>query len=590
MSVDANQIYEVHTTSYDPYMVVTGSGYTPVAGSNVFMYSNNDSNNRKWRLLQDSQGRWRFQNLANGLYMTLGASTPANGVNVRQWTSSTNAIQYWSITELGTVRYEGLSGCPVVEIGSYATSDAHTWMLDIESAMVSDNSNVKIARYSSTSKTQEFFLVPVPPLDNGYPTPASVGWRRGGATGVPYATQGGNAATNMCVGWLCPSTWIPSDSLGYERRVRVRRMDGTTSTWGAWGEWEAWSAVDPAMYEQYCYDTSAIDASFTYPTHKAVEVQAEVRAVANDKHGPVAASTMRAIYDPTATLTSGGATRGGLVVNVATDYTPATYTITSLVVDGSEILGKATSIQCTNANSTLTIPWANLLDIPAEGASATVTYTRGTDLFATFGGTRTATMTFSYGEQPEDAPTFSDGDGRVLNATHPLGVDGVWMSSGNGVFSDADGKGIIYPFGAPYHVLVSITNGKLYYTTLSRTRMRPCHAFNWDGGSLLLELDTDPLVTDRTIKADYEAISLNKRQWQSVHFTDTLSSEYAVTGILRDGITKSTRASIVAMMKKHHVTYRSPSGEVADVAVTDVSYSTQDTVTTVKVSVIQETR
>lgn len=590
MPVVANQIYEVHTTSYDPYMVVTGSGYTPVAGSNVFMYSNNDSNNRKWRLLQDSQGRWRFQNLANGLYMTLGASTPANGVNVRQWTSSTNAIQYWSITEFGTVRYDGLSGCPVVEIGSYATSDAHTWMLDIESAMVSDNSNVRIARYSSTSKTQEFFLVPVTPLDNGYPTPASVGWRRGGATGVPYATQGGNAATNMCVGWLCPSTWIPNESLGYERRVRVRRMDGTTSTWGAWGEWEAWSAVDPAMYEQYCYDTSAIDASFTYPTHKAVEVQAEVRAVANDKHGPVAASTMRAIYDPTATMTSGGATKGGLVVNVATDYTPATYTITSLVVDGKEMLSKATSIQCTNANSTLTIPWANMLDIPAEGDSATVTYTRGTDLFATFGGTRTATMTFSYGEAPETAPTFSGGKGMVLDVTHPLGVDGVYMSSGNGVFGDADGKSIVYPFGSQYRVLVSIANGKLYFAEKSTELGVPVHAFNWDGGSFLLECDTDPLVTDRVVTADYEAVSLNKRQWQSVLFTDTLSSEFTVTGLLYKGVTESTVDDLMKMMGRHHVTYRAPSGEVVDVAVVDASYQTHREFTKVEVNLIQETR
>lgn len=591
MSVVNNQIYEIHTTSYDPSMVVTGSGFTPVAGSNVYMYSNNDSNNRKWKLVQDSQGRWRFQNVANGLYITLGVNVPVQGANVRQWTPSTNAIQYWSLTELGTVRYEGLSGCPVVEIGNYYTSDAHTWMLDIENAMVSENANVQVMRYVSTGKkTQEFILVPVTPLTNGYPAPASVGWRNGGATGVPYTNQGGASATNMCVGWLCPSTWIPSDELGYERRVRMRYMDGKTSTWGDWGEWVAWSVVDPAMWEQYCYDTNAVDASFSYPTYKAKEVQAEVRAFADGKHGPAVANTMRAIYDPTATLTSGGATKSGLVINVATDYTPATYTITSIVVGGREILGKPVSIQCVKTSSTLTIPWSSLRDIPPEGAEATVTYTRGTDLYATFAGTRTATLEFSYGEPPEAAPTFSDGAGRVLTVTHPIGVDGVWISSGNGVFSDADGKNVIYPFGSPYHVLVSIKNGKMYYAEMSAELGIPVHAFNWDGGSFLLECDTDPLVTDRTISADYETVSLNKRQWQSVLFTDTLSSEFSVVGLLYKGVTESTVDDIMKMMRQHHVTYRAPSGEVVDVAVVDASYQTHREFTKVEVNLIQETR
>jgi hypothetical protein len=54
-------LYELRSTLLTS-MTVTGSGYTPVTGSNVMLYAQNDGNNRKWRLTQDGSGRWRLQN------------------------------------------------------------------------------------------------------------------------------------------------------------------------------------------------------------------------------------------------------------------------------------------------------------------------------------------------------------------------------------------------------------------------------------------------------------------------------------------------------------------------------------------------
>ena len=163
-------LYELRSTLLTS-MTVTGSGYTPVKGSNVVLYSLNDGNNRKWRLTQ-SNGRWRLQNGANGLYMTLASSTPANGVNVRQWTSSTNAIQWWNVIETGeTVTLDGYT-CPVVKLGSYATTDGATWMLDVDRAMTTNSTNVQIWTANETD-AQEFVLVPTTLLDQTMPVPPS---------------------------------------------------------------------------------------------------------------------------------------------------------------------------------------------------------------------------------------------------------------------------------------------------------------------------------------------------------------------------------------------------------------------------------
>lgn len=585
----AEGIYELRSM-LQTSMVVTGSGYTPVAGSNVLLYSWNDGNNRKWRFTQNSAGRWRLQNAANGLYMTLGVNVPVQGANVRQWTSSTNAIQYWNVIETGeTASFEGYT-CPVVRLGNYYDGVGTTWMLDVDGAMTSNNTNMEVNQ-SSSATSQKFLLVPTALLSNNYPVPTAVGWRRGGAAGPTYWNQGGNAITNMGVGWLCPSTWMPSSSRGYERRIRSRYMSTTTSTYGSWGAWSQWEAATPSLYQQYCYDSNFVDASFSYPTYKAREFQIEVRCVSGETHGQTAAQTVRTIYDPTATLTSDGVSEDGFTVDVTSDYEPATFTIVSITLAGKELLNEPVSVQMLGTTGSITIPWANLDDLPDEGAVASAVYTRGTDLYATdYAGTKTTSLTFTYGTPPATAPTFSDGDGRTLDITHPNGVAGVWVSSGDGVYGGKGLKSVLYPFGRPYKVLVALGDGTLYMQEMPANPATPLHAFNWDGGSFLLECSTDPLVTDRSITADYEAVSLNNRPWQSVHFTDTLVSEFAVSGLLYEGLTESIVRDLMEMLRQHHVTYRAPSGEIADVAVVGASYQTHREYTLVEVNVIQESR
>lgn len=579
-----NGLYELRSMLLTS-MAVTGSGYTPVTGSNVMLYSWNDGNNRKWRLTQ-SNGRWRLQNAANGLYMTLASATPANGVNVRQWTSSTAAIQYWNVIETGeTVNYEGYT-CPVVKLGSYATTDGATWMFDVDKAMTTNSTNMEI-NSSSSNGSQTFALVPVTLCSNSFPVAASLGWTAS-TSGNPYVTVAG-ASRTMYAGWRLPTTWVPDQTRGYERRTRTRLMDGETSTWGAWGAWSQWADVDPYVRGEWCYDLNAIDASFDQSSYKARDVDVQVRCKTSTTHGNAASRTVRAIADPTIALAVTGADEEGFSVAVTTDYTPATITITSLDFGGDELLATPVKLEMLTASAALTLPWPSLGTLPEGDETVTATYTRGTDLIATIAGKKTATLALDYGTPPATAPTVTASDGLTLAVSHAAGIAGAWTSDGRGVYPSEDGTRVVYPFGRPFGLLVALGDGKLWHASMTARDAMPCHAWNWDGGHLLLEHVTGRMVTSRTIKAIADTMELDARPWQTVTFSDTLDGQLKASGVLWAG-SECTADDVVALMRAHNATYRAPSGEVMHVAVTDASYETDCNLTEVDVSMVQVTR
>ena len=573
-------------------MTVTGSGYTPVKGSNVFLYSNNDGNNRKWRLSQ-SGTRWRLQNAANGLYMTLGSSTPANGVNVRQWTSSTAAIQYWNVIDTGsTVTLDGYE-CPIVRLGSYATSDGATWMLDVDRAMTTNNANMEVNR-SNSNDSQTFALFPVTLLNSSIAAPTGIGWAAS-VGGTPSTSHADQSATALYLAWQCPSTWMPDSSHAYERRVRKRSMDAATSTWGAWGEWTQWADVDPIVSGRRCYDGNAVDASFGTATTKAVEYQAQVRGKTSSAHGSSASATLRNVATPTVTIAGAGASADGFLVSVTSDYAPTRVTITSIDVGGTELLSKPLVVEVLKANASVpaTIAWGQLLaldSLPDVGATATALYSRSTDLIADIDGSspQTAQFTLTYGDAPTVAPTIVAADGYTLEVTHAAGVLGAWTSDGNGVYPSEGGR-LVYPFGRPFDVLVAVGDGTLYQASMTARSTRPCHAWTWDGGTFLLEHTTNVMETTRSVKANANALELNARPWQTVTFSDTMTGEFRASGVLWEGSGYDV-GDLMALMRAHHATYRAPSGEVAHVAVTDASYTVDVTLTDVSVTMTQETR
>jgi len=457
--------------------------------------------------------------------------------------------------------------------------------------MTTNWTNLQIYAANGTP-AQQFALMPTTLLDNGIPAPTGLGWAPS-VGGEPVATHAGHATTAMYLGWQCPSTWVPDATRGFERRVRTRTMDAETSTWGAWSAWSQWADVSPTMSGRSCFDTNAIDPHFSPSSVKALDVQVQVRGKTSTKHGPSASATLRNVTSPTATFTSAGASSDGFLVDVTSDYAPAWYEIKSIDVDGEDVLGRGVTVEILTAGASarIVVPWASLDALPDEGTTATARYSRSTDLMANIdgGSTQTATLTLSYGTAPSTAPTITASDGLTLLVEHSAGIVGAWTSDGRGVYPTEDGARVVYPFGKPFDLLVALGNGRLYHAHMTARDAAPCHAWNWDGGYLLLEHVTGRMVTSRSLKAVAETMELDARPWQTVTFADTLGGTLKASGVLWAG-SECTAEDVVALMRAHNATYRAPSGEVMHVAVTDASYETDSNLTEVDVSMTQVTR
>jgi len=569
------------------------AGGSAVKGANVQLYSANDSNAQKFRVLEETSAHWSLQNANSGMYADVAGGSARNGQNVQQYADNDSRAQRWNIIDSGeTVTIDGYT-CSVVTIGSYVTTDGATYAMDVRGAMSTNKTNIQIYTANGTL-AQQFALMPTTLLDKGIPAPTGLGWAAS-VGGSMATTHVGHSTTALYLGWQCPSTWVPDATRGFERRVRTRTMDAETSTWGAWGEWSQWADVSPTMSGRLCFDTNAIDPHFSPSSVKALDVQVQVRGKTSTKHGPSASATLRNVVSPTATLTSAGASADGFLVDVTSDYAPATYAIQSLDMGGTELLAKEVKAEILSTSSAvrLTIPWDRLLglNIPAEGTTATARYTRGTDLMADMdgGATQTATLTLSYGTAPSTLPTITASDGLTLLVEHQSGIVGAWTSDGRGVYPTEDGARVVYPFARPFDLLVALGNRQLYHASMTARDAAPCHAWNWDGGYLLLEHVTDRMVTSRDMKAIAETMELGARPWQTVTFADTLGGTLKASGVLWAG-SECTAEDVVALMRAHNATYRAPSGEVMHVAVTNASYETDSNLTEVDVTMTQVTR
>ena len=597
----ADGVYEIR--SYiATNMALDVYGASKVKGANVEIYAVNHGNAQVFYIDLEEANKWSIRNVWSGMYVDVEHATAANGTNVSQWTDNDQRNQRWRITETGeTVTIDGVS-CPVVTIGSYVTTDGSTYMMDVEKALTTNKTNVLIYTAHSGAN-QKFALYPTSKQDTSLPVPSMQGWT-GTAGGTDYGFQRA-AATTLYPAWLGTQSWASNTANGFEGSWRERTMDSDTSAWGDWGEQTAWTDVATTRDGTSYWLTAGLPASLA-SGNKARQYEFQLRAYAgsgtNRVRGLSSSATLEAVTVPVVTLSNAGFGPDGLRIPYVSDYDGGTTNvrITSVKVDGQEMLSRPVEHDGLAVTGTFDVPQDALNGWIDDGATMAVTYQVGNDQTAMYPDAYHASVGVSYdaGEVSID-PTLTAVDGRRLKVEVPGNVTGAWYRA-NGVLHEADvvdGVAYVdYPFG-PFDLFLSASDGPgwgIAHLSLAAgsgvlAGQTPCHAWGWDGGTFLLECDRDPMVTDRTITPISETMALNGREYQNVYFQGPIASEFAAVGLLFEGVTESTRAQMLALSRAHHVTYRAPSGEVATVAVTSVAYRTHREFTEVEVNMVEET-
>lgn len=588
-------------------MTIAIPSSSKTAGASVIIYSVLHSNAQIFYIDLEGADSWSIRNVYSGMYVAVSSSRAASGTNVIQWNDTDSVGQRWKIVETGeTATVSGVT-CPVVTIGSYVTTDAGTYMLDVENGLSTNSTNVQIYTANGT-RAQKFVLYPTTKQDTHLPVPSAFGWsKQAGST--DYAFQRA-AATTLYPAWLGTQSWASNTTNGFEGRWRERTMDSETSTWGDWGDMTAWADLATTRDGTSYWLTSGLPASLSSEV-KSRQYEFQLRAFAgagtNRARGLEASMTLDAVTVPVVTLSNAGFGPDGLRIPYVSDYDGGTTNVrlTSIKVDGQEVLASPAEFDVLATSGTIHVPMDSLSDWIEDGSQAAVTYQVGNDQVTIYPDLYSASIGVSYdsGSGLVSHPTVTVDDDRMLVVdASPQDITGAWVRIDGELFEADVNDGIAtiaYPFGKDFDLFIATSDGGEWGTehmalgpnTPVLSGVRPCHAFNWDGGSFLLELrEGEPFETTLAMSADSEALALNGREWESVYFGSVVSGASTVEGALHPGVSKSRREQVEGLVRAHHVIYRSPVGDMWDVAVMSATPSTQFGWSNVSVTFRRESR
>ena len=600
-------IYEV-AASYRTDLRFDIENASRANGANLRLWPANHSNAQRFRLVADGHGRYGIQNVSSGKYMHAanGGNAPTAGENVHQWAGmstdgTTGRQSVWTVQLTGDVVTADGVQCAVVNFLSGLDED---YRMDATAGQTASGTNIQLWT-ENTSNAQRFALVPTTKGDPNVPAPYGIGWAtRVGADG---SLDKPNGTLFPC--WSMSPEFAAPLGNHFQHRMRRRAMSPATGQWGEWGEWGEWADSSATVKGSTAWLTEGVDASFGLADAKQLEVQLEVRAMSTDGksaiHGGSTSDVLTARWVPAAALTAGWSPEGLRIGVASSDGWPGTLGIDVLDVRaggtvvfdaGSEPLredGLAAS-----GDSTI-VPASRLLAAPRAGDELTVTYRLRTDADKAWTEARTATVALaSTGGTADLGAKVAEGPGRAAVVTlADLGATTVWWSDGTRTREAIGGGGewsVPYPFGGGVTIMAASTSADgtrwgTWSVAYGPTKA-PCHAWNWDGGSALLELrEGSALETGYTLEAVYDAAALCGREREAVTYQGTTKGSFDAEGVLVPGVSESTAADFEALLAQGHATYRSPSGRVTDVAVTGVSFEEHRRHTTVKVSMIEET-
>lgn len=566
------------------------AGGSVTKGANVQLYTANDTNAQKFTFTDEGDG-WSLQNLQSQMFVDVAGGASTNGTNVQQYTDNDSRAQRWVITDTGATETVEGETCAVVSLASNVT-DAHNMLMDVRGGFTTDKTNIRIY-IANGSGAQQFALYPTTPRNTSLASPSNLGWVEGvGDTDVQLTRF---SATKLYPCWQFPESWAPGTA-AFEYRYRSR--DVSADATGAWSAVTAWAAATVTIIEQTAWLTSGLPAE---ATEKALEYLFEVRSTANGTHSIPTSAILRAAYKPDLDVTGAQVSYDALLFAVTSDYSDGTNVlyVDSVERNGEQVLSKPYAAGGLGTAGLASVPTSELLQPVMPEDVISVAYRIGTDMYSEAGNQQTATLTVTGAEGYgfDVTPTVTPEDGRTLTVELPASdAQRVFTVCSSGMIpatKNANGRyTALYPFGEPFEIYATAISGSRWGASLVAYEAdefgKPCHAWNWAGGWFLLNVVNGFMSTERRVNANGDAASYNARSWQTVAYSDTLEGSFTASGVIGRPIAESDKKQLMELARAHHVTYRAPTGEVAQVGVDGYTYSSTVLRTEVDVSMTQE--
>jgi len=429
-------IYEIKSSLKTSLNVDIAGGST-ANGANAQLYSDNDTNAQKFIFVNEGNG-WSIRNVASGKYLDIAGGSLANGTNVQSYVDNDTRAQRWRVDTFGTTGVSGAT-CQLVRLGA---GNAASYRMDVESALTKPGSNIQIYESNGTG-AQLFALFPTWAVDPNMPAPHSIGF--GTSLTANPGTSYGPLASNQQINaryypmWSCADAWATSGPNSYQWRYRYRYMRSSNSSWEDWGAWTSWLTALVTRNGQKSTVTQGLPVSFSLASRKVCQIQFDVRACGIGElsllYGATSSCTGTFYYRQNVSFGDSAWSPEGLRVACSTDYPYGTTNlyVKSVKWGGKERLTGEVAVKQLDDSTSFVIPQSKLNAIPPDEATATIVFDYGTDQCARFGGvTQTRTTTVSLDTTTAETVTFSEGPGMTLNATvNNIGTTKMWMITDN---------------------------------------------------------------------------------------------------------------------------------------------------------------
>lgn len=582
-------------------------------GTNVMIWGVHGGNNQKFYITEEDTNKWSIRAIESGKYVDIAGAVADYGTNVFIWEDNDQRQQRWKLTKIGDKMVNGVE-CVVVTIGSYVTSDANTWMLDVYGARTEWATNVWIWE-NNGNDAQKWILVPTTAEDPTMPVPYNLGIVK--TTGSKVMEQYIPEDTPFYPSWTCSPSWVNGGENYYEMRHRLRYMKSGSGGWQDWGNWSAWSNANCTMAtdgSRQNWATSPMEVEYLWANVKNAELEFQLRCAATGNqdedpcHSQAASRTLNVYKKPSVAVTGAGWSPEGLRIGWSSDYTYGTtyLTVKKIMFDGVVAYNNPNGyvLQGMGATGSGLIPADILRKWPQNSQTLSVTYDVGYDQATQLSSPNTNTYTVSFDAGTTTVePVFVNSGAKLIAVVADLGTTRMWIAYEDKliecwedpaytVTSGYKAFDIPYPMRKAFNVYTSTHNAAGTSWANDITEHDPvnryANAWTWKGGSAYLIYSPERPSISTTYNPVYSAEVLDGREHEAVQFSGTVKVSKDVSGDLMPNDT-STVEDFEALLAAGHALFRSMNGEIFDAAITAVSTTeVNNSYTEVSVSMIIE--
>lgn len=584
-------------------------------GANLMLHGRNGGNNQKFLVTKASNDHWTLRCIESGKNIEVKDGIAKDLQNVQQWQATGDRREQWNIVDFGTTTLDGIT-CMMAKLYSWADNAGSVYLMDANQHANLQNGNICIVHTDPDPQgqhSQTFILYPTRATDANMPVPYNVGMAakvKGAALGNP------TARATLYPTWQCSSAWATSGPNHYNWRWRRRYMSSGTTSWGAWSDYTPWETALVTQKDNQAWVTQGLECDYDIADYKNLQYEIQVQAVGSGEtenvYGGIVTQVITIPKSPTLVMTATGWGADGLHAQFQSDYAggQSRVNVKRVLFGGEEVYVAQPQSYLLDDDDSMTIPASAFSRWPTDGERVSIEHTVGNDQLLDFGKRQTSTGNADYdaGSGATAEPTIVSGDGYTLVATVPhIGTERMWVNL-NGKLTEVDGEvdgstttfRIVYPFGVDFDVMTTVMtdDGTSWATDVThilktdpRLQQAPAHVWNWGAnGSVKLLAGRLDLGTDYTLTAVYEADVLNERPREAVHFARTLKGEFTATGSVADVFRDTTQQTFERLIEEgRHVLYRSPRGDMTNVAITSVRFIGHPGCFDVQVTMIEET-